>query len=389
VSAGPPVLADGQAPKVFISYRRQETAAYAGRLYDAMAPRFGEANVFMDVDLEPGIDFVERITEAVGGCHVLLVIMGPRWATAEDEDGAVRIAEPGDFVRLEVATALKRPDVTVIPVLVGGAQMPHGEDLPQDIAPITRRNALELSDSRWRYDVGRLTKTLDQLLAEMTATHQRDVRTPKGPGPVATADAGAAARAPSPARRRLVPGIVALAAAAALVVLGIVVLGGGSGGGGESGVVTSGGIQFEPFTRAAHFTVDVPVGWVAPTVEESLGSVERTQLESHNGRQTLHILRGPQGSPKDTASSVLQQAGATDKGFQNPQQGPRTVGPYDTQEFGYEFDLEGIGPVTVVNYAFNAGGFGWQIRVSVPQSDTGHETADQIATEATKTLEPR
>src|SRR3954454_14704147 len=143
VSAGPSESADVPAPKVFISYRRQETAAYAGRLYDAVMPRFGEGNVFMDVDLEPGIDFVERITAAVGACHVLIVVMGPGWATLEDEDG-VRIAEPGDFVRLEVATALRRSDVTVIPVLVSGARMPDPDDLPQDIAPITRRNALEL-----------------------------------------------------------------------------------------------------------------------------------------------------------------------------------------------------------------------------------------------------
>ncbi|HEY4597182.1 MAG TPA: toll/interleukin-1 receptor domain-containing protein, partial [Thermoanaerobaculia bacterium] len=289
MSSGSGEPADVPAPKLFISYRRQETAAYAGRLYDAMAPRFGEPNVFMDVDLEPGIDFVERITEAVGGCHVLLVVMGPRWATIEDEEGAVRIAEPGDFVRLEVATALRRPDVTVIPVLVGGAQMPHGEELPQDIAPITRRNALELSDSRWRYDVGRLTKTLDERMEEMTATQQRDVPTPPGRGPATTADTGTAARAPAHTRRRLVPGILALAAAAALVILGIVVLGGGSGGGDSRGV-TSSGIQFESFTEAAHFTLDVPVGWDATIVEEKLpGSVERTQFESHNGKQSLHI----------------------------------------------------------------------------------------------------
>jgi hypothetical protein len=70
------------APKVFISYRREETAGHAGRLYDAIAARFGDRNVFMDVDLAPGIDFVEQITEAVGACGVLLVVMGPTWARA-------------------------------------------------------------------------------------------------------------------------------------------------------------------------------------------------------------------------------------------------------------------------------------------------------------------
>ncbi len=91
--------------------------------------------------------------------------MGPRWATGTDADGAIRIADPDDFVRLEVETALERADVTVIPVLVGGARMPDPDDLPPGVAPITRRNAIELSDGRWRYDVGRLMTRLEELLA--------------------------------------------------------------------------------------------------------------------------------------------------------------------------------------------------------------------------------
>lgn len=158
-------------PKVFISYRREETSAYAGRLYDSMAAEFGDANVFMDVDLAPGIDFVERITNAVSACHVLIVVMGPRWATLTDEDGGVRIADAEDFVRLEVGTALRRADVTVIPVLVSGARMPDGDDLPPDLRPLARRNALELSDGRWRDDVRRLMSRLGELLAGTTAMH--------------------------------------------------------------------------------------------------------------------------------------------------------------------------------------------------------------------------
>ena len=166
MSTGPSEPGSAAAARVFITYRREETAAHAGRLYDAMVARFGEANVFMDVDMAPGVDFVERITEAVAACHVLIVVMGPRWATVEDEQGRARIADPEDFVRLEVETALRRPDVTPIPVLVAGARMPNREDLPPEVRAITRRNALELDDQRWRYDVGRLISTLDELLAE-------------------------------------------------------------------------------------------------------------------------------------------------------------------------------------------------------------------------------
>ena len=166
VSTGPDEPGRAPGPKVFITYRRQETAIHAGRLYDAMVVRFGEGNVFMDVDMAPGVDFVERITEAVAACHVLIVVMGPTWATVKNDEGEARLADPEDFVRLEVETALRRRDVTPIPVLVGGAQMPNREDLPEEVRALTRRNALELSNLRWRQDVGRLISTLDELLAE-------------------------------------------------------------------------------------------------------------------------------------------------------------------------------------------------------------------------------
>ena len=169
MSTGPTESRSAPGPKVFITYRREESAAHAGRLYDAMVGRFGEDNVFMDVDMAPGVDFVERITDAVAACHVLIVVMGPRWATVEDEQGRPRLADPEDFVRLEVETALRRPDVTPIPVLVAGARMPNREDLPPEVRAITRRNALELGDQRWRYDVGRLISTLDELLAESSS----------------------------------------------------------------------------------------------------------------------------------------------------------------------------------------------------------------------------
>jgi hypothetical protein len=156
--------------RVFISYRREETAAYAGRIYDAMVARFGESNVFMDVELAPGVDFVDRITEVVSGCAALIVVIGPTWPTISGSDGQPRLYDSDDFVRQEVATAIKRSDVTVIPALVNKAQMPRPEQLPEDLHPLTRRNALELSDGRWRYDVGRLTDSVDELLGGVTAS---------------------------------------------------------------------------------------------------------------------------------------------------------------------------------------------------------------------------
>jgi hypothetical protein len=173
-----------QAQKVFICYRRQETAAYAGRLYDAMVARFGEDNVFMDVDIAPGVDFERQITEVVSGCVALLIVMGPNWAATTEEDGRRRIENPADFVRLEVETGLQRSDVTPIPVLVDGARMPRREDLPAEIRGIARRNAIELSNGRWSYDVGRLMETLDDLLPDAKAPAPLAPPAPSEPVPL-------------------------------------------------------------------------------------------------------------------------------------------------------------------------------------------------------------
>lgn len=204
------------APQVFISYRREETAGHAGRLYDAIAARFGDRNVFMDVDLAPGIDFVEQITETVGSCDVLLVVMGPRWATPSDGQGAPRLADPNDFVRLEVETALRRPNVKVIPLLVAGARMAAPDELPESVRALSRRNALELSDLRWRYDVGRLVSTLLELLEGPTGASEvaAPTPTPEQPGPPA----------PPPLARRTRRTFLSAIAAALAVGVGAAVL---------------------------------------------------------------------------------------------------------------------------------------------------------------------
>jgi len=94
---------------IFISYRREESAGHAGRIYDRLRERFGRDRVFMDVSaIEPGVDFVEAIDRAVGSCAVLLVIIGRRWLDCTDGAGRRRLDDPRDFIRLEVGTALRR-----------------------------------------------------------------------------------------------------------------------------------------------------------------------------------------------------------------------------------------------------------------------------------------
>lgn len=155
--------------KIFISYRREDTAAYAGRLFDRLVQEFGHDRVFMDVStIEPGVDFVGAIEKAVAEVDVLICVMGREWATITDDRGNRRLDDQTDFVRLEVLNALKR-DIRVVPVLVGGARMPSPEQLPADLKLLARRNALPLDDARFHTDLDRLIDSIRSLLP-MTET---------------------------------------------------------------------------------------------------------------------------------------------------------------------------------------------------------------------------
>ena len=152
------------ASSVFISYRREETAPQAGRLYDALTHRFGEERVFMDIDsIGLGLDFMKVIDDAVSSCQVLLAVIGERWADHTDAAGARRLDDPQDFNRLEIEMALER-DIRVVPVLVNGAALPSPEQLPDSLAPLSRRQALPLTDATFRIDTTRLVEQLEAVL---------------------------------------------------------------------------------------------------------------------------------------------------------------------------------------------------------------------------------
>ncbi len=158
-------------PGIFISYRRQDSQSAAGRLADSLKEHLSEAAVFRDVDtIEAGADFVNAINTALESCGVLLAVIGPRWISIQDDAGQRRLDDPNDYNRLELVTALGRADVRVIPVLVDGAAMPAVETLPDDLKALARRNALELTDKRWDYDISQLVATLRHALGMVPRT---------------------------------------------------------------------------------------------------------------------------------------------------------------------------------------------------------------------------
>jgi hypothetical protein len=155
--------------QIFISYRREDSAASAGRVYDRLIGRFPSNRIFIDVDnIAPGVDFVKAIEKSVESCDVLISVVGKRWLTATDEDGRRRLDNTDDFVRLEIATALKR-GIRVIPVLVDGASMPRSGELPDELKSLVRLQALKVSQDRFRSDSEPLITTVDQALKEARA----------------------------------------------------------------------------------------------------------------------------------------------------------------------------------------------------------------------------
>jgi hypothetical protein len=137
---------------IFISYRREDSGGHAGRLCDRLTSRFGGDRVFLDIqDIGPGQNFAASIEDTIATCDVVIAVIGPRWL--ETIQKRAQVAD--DFVRHEISAALKRR-VTVIPVLMGGARMPAGADLPPDLAELSRINAVEIRDERFDQDVAEL-----------------------------------------------------------------------------------------------------------------------------------------------------------------------------------------------------------------------------------------
>ncbi len=146
--------------RIFISYRRDDSATAVGRLADRLRPYFGRENVFVDIDtLKPGEVFGEVIERTLVSCDCVLVVIGKHWLSTTDSKGRQRLDNPDDWVRLEVTTAL-RTKIRVIPVLVEGARLPTLDELSEDMADLAGLHAHEVRNSDFHQDVDKLIETL-------------------------------------------------------------------------------------------------------------------------------------------------------------------------------------------------------------------------------------
>ena len=158
---------------IVISYRRDDSKAYAGWLYETLVARFGDSRVFRDVDaLEPGEKFAEATLERIRESDALIVVIGKQWVSVQN-GGVRRLDAPLDFVRAEIREVLVL-DKLVVPVLVDGATMPSRAELPSEIAELASRNALELSERHFARDVKQLVTVLESVVRASIQARRAD-----------------------------------------------------------------------------------------------------------------------------------------------------------------------------------------------------------------------
>lgn len=166
---------------IFISYRRDEALAEARAIYERLRAEFGSNSVFIDLEgLDYGEDFGEALDRQLQHCQVLLALIGPQWLAAPDGHDGRRLDDENDFVRIELRTALQR-GIRVVPVLLDGALMPRTSDLPADLQPLLRRQALELEFRKFDADIARLVGSLRRILTAAAPAPPAQAATPVPP----------------------------------------------------------------------------------------------------------------------------------------------------------------------------------------------------------------
>lgn len=296
-----------------MSYRRNDAAGHAGRLYDRLSLHFGTDRVFRDLDsLVYGTQFLEAIRQAVSTCDSLVAVIGREWLSVSKPGGGRRLDEARDFVRLEVAAALER-GIPVIPVLVEGAAMPDEADLPLPLVRLCQYNGLELSDSRWDFDVGRLITALEQWTPRAPASPLAGPGPTLGPAPSPpasplppappTTDGGS-----SPISRRALL-LIVVGVVTALGLLGLALLGGGADPGGGGADPGGGDRSPEASPERRVVTVAGTQQWTDSGIDVTVGDriqVTATGTVFHNGSSSA----GPDGAPDPglRAFNILKDA---------------------------------------------------------------------------------
>jgi hypothetical protein len=167
---------------IFISYRRDDSQGFAGRLENDLAECFGDEFVFRDREIPPGADFAEHIEQQLRGADAALVVIGRQWLDVRDAAGGRRLDQPGDWVRREIELSLTSGK-PLIPVLVAGVAMPATKDLPPSLQGLARFQALVLSDHRWPDDMRSLCDALSGRVPRLAQARARFATSPTPSSP--------------------------------------------------------------------------------------------------------------------------------------------------------------------------------------------------------------
>jgi hypothetical protein len=161
-------------PRIAISYRREDSGVITGRIFDRLVARYGRDSVFRDIDNIPiGANFSQHIRETIANSDVVLAVIGPRWG---GRDAADRLANEADLVRIEIESAIAH-NVTLIPVLVLGGQMPAPALLPDSLRQLYYRNALRIdADQDFDIHIDRLNRVIDGVLHLRRPTPNKRLR---------------------------------------------------------------------------------------------------------------------------------------------------------------------------------------------------------------------
>lgn len=166
---------------IFISYRRDDSQGFAGRLEHDLAQCFGDDLVFRDREIPPGADFADHIEHQLRAADASLVVIGRHWLDIQDASGARRLDQPGDWVRREIEWSLSN-GLPVIPLLVAGVPMPAATQLPASLQGLARFQALSLSDHRWPDDMRALCDALSERVPRLAQARAQGAR-PAAPPP--------------------------------------------------------------------------------------------------------------------------------------------------------------------------------------------------------------
>jgi hypothetical protein len=198
---------------IFISYRRDDSAAITGRIFDRLSAHFGSDAVFMDIDSIPvGHDFREHIGQTLERCDVMLVVVGRRWSGPPGETSR-RIDDPADLVRLELEGGLAR-NIPLVPVLVDGAATPSPLELPESLRGFSYRNGATIDAGKdFHPHVDRLIRDIEALIRRPAPAPKRKApaadtaKVARGSSGEARQDRPAVADAPAERRRGVSPGV--------------------------------------------------------------------------------------------------------------------------------------------------------------------------------------